>query len=496
VNLVPAISLAAAAVALHAAFIWHRLRAAPGWGYQRWFGLAAVSAAAYAVCAALSPSLPPAPLARVSALQLSLGVVQVYAWLRYADGLAGVRPGKLPRAARLAYLALAVPGLVAPSLIFDMGHIADRALAGGLLVYRDIRSTGFGSFAMAVAVLGIVPVVARFATAHRRGAPLARLHAVAVGVLLPVALSDLLSAGGLLPAPYLLDVGFVLPIAVVAVAVADRVVREAHELDELRRSLEAAVAERTRQLGQAQAALHEAERLAALGQFAGGIAHEVNNPAAAIAVNLRFIQDSADPGPNRVDVREAAAEGLQAMNRIVALVHRLAVAGRLAGKAEAGQSCEVADPVLRALGDVVARFPGGRVSFRAAPLTGVRVAAPEGDVHHAVQALLLNAAEAVPAARAGNVAVEVEPAGARVEVRVADDGVGLCDEVFARAFEPFFSTKPPGHGPGLGLTLAQAFARRHGGDVRLERRGGGGTRAVLVLPVDPVLRGTRDQRST
>jgi signal transduction histidine kinase len=173
------------------------------------------------------------------------------------------------------------------------------------------------------------------------------------------------------------------------------------------------------------------------------------------------------------------------MGRIVALVRRLSEAGRLAGCSREGATCEVSDAILRAVEDVSGRCGDGRVDFCLAPLPSAAIAAPEQDVHHAVLALLVNAVEAVPERRPGSVAVAVEVAGGKVAIRVEDDGVGLCDEALRRAFEPFYSTKPPGRGPGLGLTLAQAFARRHGGEVRLERRSRGGTLAILTLPTAP-----------
>jgi signal transduction histidine kinase len=238
-------------------------------------------------------------------------------------------------------------------------------------------------------------------------------------------------------------------------------------------------------LGEARMALHEAEQLAALGHFAAGIAHEINNPAAAVAVNLRFIEEQADPGPNQACVRRAVAEGAEAMSRMTGVVRRLAEAGRLASKAAGEASCELADAVERTLEDVASRFPDGRIRFEVGPLAGLGAAASGSDVHHALHAILLNAAEAVPEGRAGEVTVAARMAGGRVEVKVEDDGVGLDDESLARAFEPFYSTKRPGRGTGLGLTVARALVVRHGGQLRLERRGDRGTRAVLTLPALP-----------
>jgi len=482
VNLVPAISLAAAAVGLHAAATWTRLGSAPGWGHHRWFGAAAAAASLYAVCGfLLNAGLPDARLAFVSTLQVSFALVSIAAWQHYADGFTGRTPGRWARAARLAYVAAIVPALLFPGAFCEEQAFV-QVVIPGRLEYRSVATRPLGDLLSLVAFLGALVLLARFVRAWRRGVPLAGAHALALALIVPIGVSDALTASRFWAMPYLLEAGFVLPIAFVAILGTGRIVREVHELERLRQGLEQAVAERTARLGRAQTALHDAERLASLGQFAGGIAHEVNNPAAAVAVNLRYIADNADDGPNRDEVRLAAREGMQAMDRIVALVRRLAEAGRLAGSSREGVSCEVSEAIVRAVEDVSGRWSDGRVALRLAPLPGASVAAPEQDVHHAVQALLTNAAEAVPAGCAGTVAVSVELAGGQVVIRVEDDGVGLGDEALRRAFEPFYSTKPPGLGPGLGLTLARAFARRHGGDLRLERRPQGGALAVLSLP--------------
>ena len=434
---------------------------------------------------ATNAGLPDALLPVTSGLQLALAFLGVSAWIWYADGVARRKPGPLALAWRAFYACLALPSALLPYQLFDVSTARAHVLLGGWLVYKDVSTTALGDLLVDIAMIGMVPVIVRFAQARRKGVPLAAFHAVSVGLMFPMALNDILNSADVINTPYLLDAGFVLPIAAVAAATTARFVQEARELAALRSSLEAAVEERTRMLTRAQAALHEAERLASLGQFAAGIAHEVNNPASAVTANLRFIVENADAGPHRPEVLEAAEEGTAAMNRITALVRRLAEAGRLAAHGGGGRTCDLADAVGRALDDAATRAVDGRVDFVLGRLEGMRVAAPEDDVHHAVLALLQNAAEAVPAARRGTVTLTaVRAPGGRIELLVEDDGRGPSAEALARAFEPFFTTKPPGEGPGLGLTLAQALARRHGGELSLERRERGGARARLVLPAD------------
>jgi signal transduction histidine kinase len=94
--------------------------------------------------------------------------------------------------------------------------------------------------------------------------------------------------------------------------------------------------------------------------------------------------------------------------------------------------------------------------------------------------LVTNAAQAI--GDGGRVAVALEPDGDRVRLTVEDDGAGMSPEVAARAFEPFFTTRPA-LGIGLGLPIVQGIVERHGGTVSLETRDGAGTRVRVSLPL-------------
>jgi CheY-like chemotaxis protein len=126
----------------------------------------------------------------------------------------------------------------------------------------------------------------------------------------------------------------------------------------------------------------------------------------------------------------------------------------------------------------------------------------EVDPHQMEQVLLnliLNARDATPGA--GTIVVSTRTiAEDRVEIAVEDDGVGMSDEVQARAFEPFFTTKAAGRGTGLGLALVRGTVERHGGTVELCSRLGRGTRVAFQLPRRPPVErapsAPRDEPST
>ncbi len=106
--------------------------------------------------------------------------------------------------------------------------------------------------------------------------------------------------------------------------------------------------------------------------------------------------------------------------------------------------------------------------------------------------LLLNAADAVvdrPGAGRVSLRAEAVGGGERMRIAVEDDGVGLTPDVKARLFRPFFTTKPPGKGTGLGLALAEEMVTRAGGTIAAgDRPGGPGARFVVELPAVPQAR--------
>ncbi len=126
-----------------------------------------------------------------------------------------------------------------------------------------------------------------------------------MGLLLLLGVNDFLVLQGSLATPFLSDVGFVLPVVVVAATLTSRFAADARELAGLRGRLEALVQERTQALARTQDALYRAERLAALGQFASGVAHEVNNPASVVSANLRWLRGAISEADG-AEVREAA----------------------------------------------------------------------------------------------------------------------------------------------------------------------------------------------
>jgi nitrogen-specific signal transduction histidine kinase len=262
--------------------------------------------------------------------------------------------------------------------------------------------------------------------------------------------------------------------------VTGRFVANAREHQELRRHLEQQVKERTADLGRTQEALHKAEKLAALGQFAAGVAHEVNNPAAVVNANLDYLSEvNRDVlTPQSLD---ALAESKTAMQRIAVIVRQLLDAGRLAASPES----RTAVP-LRKIADGAFSVARARLGRRVRLTNGIPqdsfVLAGEGVLAQVVVNLVVNAVQAIPDHRAdGHVVVRTELADQRVRLIVEDNGPGMTPDTLRRVFEPFFTTKPFGSGSGLGLAVSRGLVVSLGGELRLESTPGQGTRAVVEL---------------
>jgi signal transduction histidine kinase len=275
-------------------------------------------------------------------------------------------------------------------------------------------------------------------------------------------------------------IGAALAVLALGWAIASRLAASARELDALRRALLAEVDARTRELSTAHEALHRAEKLAALGQFASGVAHEVSSPAAVVSTSLRHLADASAADRLPPDGAEVIQDALAAMKRINDLVRKLVDAGRIAGAPVGASAVAVTELVQAVAADARARF-AGRITVVDAAEPGLAVRARRESLEEVLSILVANAAEAIPRDREGRIEIRAERAGPGVRISVRDDGGGMAPEVLHRAFDPFFTTKPAGSA-GLGLSVARGIVEADGGTLALESERGAGTTARIELP--------------
>ncbi|MPZ18167.1 MAG: sensor histidine kinase [Luteitalea sp.] len=237
---------------------------------------------------------------------------------------------------------------------------------------------------------------------------------------------------------------------------------------------------RERDAARAQARSARHARLAALTTLAAGAAHELSTPLATIAVAAHELEQSIAQLPH--PAREALASDARLiegeLQRCRAILDRMAVqAGEPTGEAPTALPLDaLLDEALATL----SREDAARIHVLSPPAPAI-VRVPSRSLVTALVSLLRNALEASPPS--SHVTLAVTSANGRLHLRVEDRGAGMAPDVLARAGEPFFTTKPPGAGLGLGLFLTRALAEQLGGALRLESAAGSGTTATLDLPL-------------
>jgi len=236
--------------------------------------------------------------------------------------------------------------------------------------------------------------------------------------------------------------------------------------------------------------LRQAQKMDAIGRLAGGIAHDFNNLLTIICSYSSFVDEGlAERDPLKADVREI----IDASNRATTLIRQLLAFSRK----------QVLEPrvldlnaVVLGLEKMLARLIGEHIELRIrlAPELG-RVSADPSQLEQILMNLAINARDAMPNGGRLSVATverEVVPKGegsvpgivpgAYVVLTVRDTGVGMSPEVRERVFEPFYTTKDPGQGTGLGLATVYGIVKQSGGEIRVDSTAGLGTVFDIYLP--------------
>ena len=228
--------------------------------------------------------------------------------------------------------------------------------------------------------------------------------------------------------------------------------------------------------------LLKAERLAAAGTFASGVAHEVNNPLASIS----SLVQSLLPGESDPERLTALRTILSQITRIATTLKDLVNFARPAPPERKPLDLnEMVGETLRLVA-YNRRFDGIRIE----PSLAADLSKPYAD-HNGIQQVLLNLLfNAADATQNGNGAIRVitenarTPQGdGRVLMRVVDNGCGIEPDNLERVFDPFFTTKAAGAGVGLGLSLCQSIVLTNQGTIRVESKVGHGTTITICLPV-------------
>jgi PAS domain S-box-containing protein len=268
--------------------------------------------------------------------------------------------------------------------------------------------------------------------------------------------------------------------------------RKAEEaLREMNATLEEQVAERTVKLRENENALRQAQKMEAVAQLTGGVAHDFNNLLQVIIGNLDTMQRHLPEESARL--RRAATNALNGARRAASLTQRLLAFSRR----------QPLDPkplnvngLVTALSELFHRTLGETVAIETVLASGLwQVEADGHELEAAILNLAVNARDAMP--EGGRLTIETANAhldeayvaalpevtpGQYVLICVSDTGAGMDDATVAKAFEPFYTTKPVGRGTGLGLSQVYGFVKQSGGHVKIYSELGQGTTVKIYLP--------------
>lgn len=243
------------------------------------------------------------------------------------------------------------------------------------------------------------------------------------------------------------------------------------------------LAERTSQLTDQQQTFALSSKMIALGEMAGGVAHEINNPLQIIhgyaEILSRGLQESE---PDLSKLNAVAQKILVTVSRIAKIVRGLKSFAR-DGDPEPHDFAEVSDIVAETLELCGEKFRNHGITLPDPMIPrGLGVHCNRQQISQILLNLLNNAFFVAKDCPNKEIRLDVRSVGAEVEISVMDGGPGIPSQLADRLFQPFFTTKPVGAGTGLGLSVSKGLAEKNGGRLRLDRSSPQ-TRFVLTLPI-------------
>ena len=226
-----------------------------------------------------------------------------------------------------------------------------------------------------------------------------------------------------------------------------------------------------------QAQLIQSEKLAAVGQLAGGVAHEINNPLSAILAFSQLGVRDVEPG---TEIHEFLTEIEEAAQRCKEIVQNLLTFSRAPQRSDR-RIAELEQVVAKAVGLLRHEFDRKNVSLEIRH--GESELLFQGVANQMIQVVVNLLGNALHAAgQGGTVRVETRKVGDELVLDVEDSGAGIPADAMEKLFEPFFTTKEEGQGTGLGLSVSYGIVQEHSGSIFAENQESGGARFTVRLP--------------
>jgi two-component system NtrC family sensor kinase len=269
----------------------------------------------------------------------------------------------------------------------------------------------------------------------------------------------------------------------------DDLKRYREDIEQWNQTLEERVARRTQELAEAQARLIQSEKLAAVGELAAGIAHELNNPLAGIYAFLQvFVERIRSRGLKGLSEQETLGfqENLvhveREIQRCKSIIGSLLSFARISEKDYSPVNLNTI--IKNTLAFAQSNLRKNNIEIQTCLDENIPLAnGNPNELQQVFLNIIVNAGKAMP--EGGNLIINSgkENGGESVYVSVSDTGCGIKEENLERIFDPFFTTSGPGEGTGLGLSISYSIIREHGGEILAKSTVGQGTTFTILLPV-------------
>lgn len=253
------------------------------------------------------------------------------------------------------------------------------------------------------------------------------------------------------------------------------------ELRTWNNELESRVEERTRELQLTQKQLIQAEKMATIGTFAGGIAHEINNPLTAVLTNAQVLKMTS-PNAEDIELIDLIEEGAK---RCQVIIQKLMKYSRQSSEASAfNQEVQLKEVVASVCGLLSYQLLQDNVKLEQDMEELPPIQGNAGELEQVFTNMILNARDAILSAGRSDGLIRIQARTIENEVRVeiVDNGTGIKKENMNKIFDPFFTTKDVGSGTGLGLSVTHGILERHKCRIYVETEWGTGTTFILVFP--------------
>ena len=460
---------------------------APGWGAARTFAFIAVSAAGYSASNISASYSPLSDATRVLGARFSFAMAALHClgWLLYAFGDSSRSSRMVTRVARV--LMVVTVGIGAVCAFSDAhlqpGAFTDLDIAWAKTSYRFATPSALGEAFGVYFALAIGFVYVEFVNRARRSEPGAWVHLVGLGIFLCSVVVEVLVSNGALTFLFVADIGFLACVVPLVGETVQRFIADTRRLNDTSSYLSQEVDYRTRERDEAQGALLEAERHAALGRLAAGVGHEINNPLTYLRLNIELIGEWANANSPSEELRESVDSALDGADRIRRVVDALRAHSQAStGERRVMAPEDLVHSALRMSSHLLRKVSAVETTFETTPT----IVGEEPKLVQAVVNLLSNAVQAVSESAhpsAGRIRVHTFTlASGEAAIEVEDSGPGIRPDDLRRLTEPYFTTRSTLGGAGLGLFLSRGIAEQHGGRLEIESGLGKGTLVRIVLP--------------